>query len=212
MTHAEIERGDVVERYLLRRLSAQEEAEFEEHYLVCGECREKVRQDQPLVGMLVSACADWTYAPRRPRRWFLPAPVWGLAAALGAAAVFVIVALPPAQVRTPAVQTAALELPVVELTAYRAGGDPLARAKPGQPFALRLDTRGLTAGPHYAVEIVEESGGQVWNQPSVRWEGVQAEVRVTTGLAPGLYWVRLSRDGRLAREYHLPVGITEPRP
>lgn len=212
MTHAEIEWGDVVERYLLRRLSAREEAEFEEHYLVCGECRERVRQDRSQVGMLVNACADWTYAPRRPRRWFLPAPAWGLAAALGAAAVFVIVALPPARVRTPAVQTAAPELLVVELSAYRAGSDPLERVKSGEPFILRLDTRGLPAGPGYAAEIVGESGGQVWSQPSVWWEGVQAEVRVTTGLTASLYWVRLARDGRLAREYHLRVGSTEPRP
>ncbi len=212
MTHAEIERVDVVERYLLRRLSAQEEAEFEEHYLVCGECREKVRQDQPLVGMLVRACADWRYAPPRPRRWFQPAPAWGLAAALGAAAVFVIVALPPSQVRTPPVLTAALELPVVELTAYRAGGDPIGRAMPGGPFVLRLDTRGLTAEPDYALEIVGESGGQVWTNPSVRWKGTQAEVRVSTGLAAGLYWVRLSRGDRLVREYPLPVSSNEPRP
>src|SRR6185436_19130033 len=84
MTHAEIERDEVVELYVLRRLSAREEAEFEEHYLDCEDCREKVRQDEPLVEMLRSACADWTYAPRRPRRWFLPAPAWGLAAAAGA--------------------------------------------------------------------------------------------------------------------------------
>jgi len=211
MTHAEIERGHVVERYVLRRLSAREEAEFEEHYLVCGECRERVSQDQPLVGMLVSACADWTYAPRRPRRWFLPAQAWGLAAALGAAAVFVIVALPPARVRTPAVQTAAQELPVVELSAYRAGSDPLERVKPGEPFGLRLDTRGLAAGTDYLVEIVGESGGQVWSQPGVRWEGVQAELRVTTGLASGLYWVRLSRNGTLAREYQLRAAAVRER-
>lgn len=203
MTHAEIERGEVVERYVLRRLSAREEAEFEEHYLVCEDCREKVRQDEPLVEMLQRACGDWTYAPRRRRRWFLPAPAWGLAAAVGAAAVFVIVALPPAQVRTPALQTAALPLPVVELSAYRAGGEPQQRVSPSGPFVLRLDARGLTAGPDYSLEIVDESGGQVWTQPGIRWEATQAEVRVTRGLAPGLYWVRLSRNGTLAREYQL---------
>jgi hypothetical protein len=203
MTHAEIERGEVVERYVLRRLSAREEAEFEEHYLVCEDCREKVRQDEPLVEMLRSACADWTYAPRRPRRWFLPSPAWGLAAAVGAAAVFVIVALPPAPVRNPATQTAALQLPVVELSAYRAGGDSQQRVNPSEPFLLRLDTRGLTAGPDYALEIVDESGDQVWTHPSVRQEATQAEVRVIRGLAPGLYWVRLSRNGTLAREYQL---------
>jgi hypothetical protein len=198
-----MERGEVLDRYVLRTLSAREEAEFEEHYLDCAECRERMRQNEPLVKQLVSACADWTYAPRRPQRTFLPAPACGLAAALGAAAVFVIVALPPAQVRTPAVQTAALPLPVVELSAYRAGGESQQRVHPSEPFVLRLDTRGLTDGPDYSLEIVDESGGQVWSNPVVRWQSIQAEVRVTRGLAPGLYWVRLSRNGTLAREYQL---------
>jgi hypothetical protein len=208
MTHTEIERGDLVERYLLRRLTAREEAEFEEHYLECPECRERLAQERPLLVELQQAGTAWLEAPRPERRtaWFRPAPVWGLAAAFGAAAVYVSVILPVRPPRPAVVQTAELRLPVVELSVFRAGGGEAARAKAGEPFMVRLDARGLAEGSDYALEIASESGDPVWNQTPVSVAADRAQVQVTQPLAPGRYWVRLARQGRLVREYELRAG------
>jgi hypothetical protein len=207
MTHAEIERAELAERYLLRRLTAREEAEFEEHYLECEQCRERLEQERPLLGELQQAGAAWLEAPRpQPRVWFLPAPAWGLAAALGAAAVYVSVILPVRTPRPAAVQTAELRLPVVELSVFRAGGAEAARLPAGGPFAVRLDARGLAAGSDYSLEIASEAGDPVWTLPGIAVAADRAEAQVTRALAPGRYWVRLAKQGRLVREYELRVG------
>lgn len=208
MTHREIEQDDVVERYLLRRLPAREEAEFEEHYLGCSQCREKLRQDRSLLALLGKACAAWERAPRRPRPWSLWTPAWGLAAALAAVAVYLSLARPP---QPPIVETAALPLPVVELRVFRGATGETPRAPAGEPFALRLDARGLAPGSDYAVEIVTASGGPVWSRAGVKLEGEWAQVRVPAKLPAVPHWVRLSRDGVLAREYGLQVTLSRDR-
>jgi len=202
MTHEEIERGEVIERYLLRKLTPHEEAEFEEHYLSCSECRERQVAERPVLWMIQKACEASARATREPRSLSMSAPAWGLAAALGAAAVYVSVVLPP---KGTVVQTAAVRLPVVELTVYRASESVAGRARASQPFVLRLDGRGLPVGSDYAVAIVTESGGQIWKESAVRLEAEKAEVRVTQGLAAGLYFVRLVSGERILREYALRI-------
>ena len=47
--HKEILEKDIVERYVLSRLSDDEEIAFEEHLLYCPECREEVRKMEKIV-------------------------------------------------------------------------------------------------------------------------------------------------------------------
>jgi len=208
VTHGEIERNEVVERYLLRRLPATEEAAFEEHYLGCGQCRDRLRQDRQVVGIIRETCASWTPPQPRSRLWMTRAPAWGLAAALGVVALWVSGLLPPL-IRGPRpqpVQIAEVQLPVVELTAFRAANDE-GKAKAGlQPFLLRLDLRGVPAAAAYQVEVARESGETAWSGTAAGIEGERVEARVTQALTPGLYWVRLSTQDRLLREYSLRVA------
>jgi hypothetical protein len=207
MTHVEIERGDVVERYLLGRLTPREEAEFEDHFLLCRQCQKRQQEESPLLGELLRGCVAWAGSPRPQRRsWFLPVPAWGLAAALGAAAVYVSLVLPVREPRPAAVETAQFRLPVVELSVFRAGSGEVGRVKAGEPFALRLDARGLAAGSDYSLEIAAEAGGVVWSQAGVTVGADRADARVARSLPRGLYWVRLSRQGQLVREYELRAG------
>ena len=208
MTHAEIERGDVVERYLLRRLSAEEGQAFEEHYLGCPDCCERIREQDQILAGIQRACSAWARRGGRGRLWGLPAPALGLAAALAATAVYLSV-LPPNVVqrpKTPTPESAALQLPVVNLTAYRAGEPTGAPVKAGAPFRLRLDLRGAAVAPGYAVEIVRESGELVWSGSGVVREAERPEVVLSGGLPAGAYWVRVSSEERLLREFGLRVG------
>jgi hypothetical protein len=209
MTHTEIEQGDIVERYLLGRLSPDQEAEFEEHYLGCADCCERLKEDRRVIGLVRSGASGWERRGSLRRFWAAPAPAWGLAAALGAAAVYVSVVLPPSVVRTPqapAVQSAQSGRPVVELSAYRAGEPPAPHAPAAAAFLLRLNLEGLAPAADAVVEIVGETGGSVFRRTGVAATGPRAEVEVSTGLPAGEYWVRLSVQSQLLREFALRVG------
>jgi hypothetical protein len=43
MVHSEIEKSDIVERYVRNQLTLAEEQEFEEHFLTCDDCFEKLQ-------------------------------------------------------------------------------------------------------------------------------------------------------------------------
>jgi hypothetical protein len=206
MNHEQIERQDVVERYLLRRLPPEEAQDFEEHYLGCAECCERIREERQIITDIQRACSGWSRRKGQRRFWTLPAPAMGLAAALAAAAVYLSVMTPTVVQRreAPAAQSAALPLPVVELTTYRAG-ETAGQAKAGAPFRLRLDLRGLAAAGECSIEVVRESGEAAWSRSGVARTAEQTEVDLRNGLPSGAYWVRVSSEGRLLREFGLRV-------
>jgi hypothetical protein len=81
----------------------------------------------------------------------------------------------------------------IVLEAYRGAAS---RAPAGQPLDLVIDLKEVRPAAGYRVEIVDVTGRRVW------FGGTP--VRLTNGLAPGLYWVRLSTDtGEVLREYGL---------
>lgn len=92
MNHDEIEEGHVAQRYVAGRLSADEEARFEEHYLHCRECQERLELAQSLDRGLKQVALEELMVPamaagagRVARRRRLGARGWLLAAALAAA-------------------------------------------------------------------------------------------------------------------------------
>ncbi len=68
MDHHDIEEQQVAERYLMGKLSAEETAGFEEHYLTCQECLDRLelaeRFDRALKGVAAEDAARSTVAAR----------------------------------------------------------------------------------------------------------------------------------------------------
>ena len=58
MDHQRIEEGNVAELYVAGRLSAEEEALFEEHLIECGECRDRVAWAEDLRGSFRALAAE----------------------------------------------------------------------------------------------------------------------------------------------------------
>ncbi len=222
MTHAEIEQHDLVDRYLLRKLPAEVEVAFTEHYLGCRTCVQKLEAGRKLLEVLENA-----EPPPKPaanekgwvRGWWLPQPAWGVAAALAALALYVNLSRPAAPGLVPSsgeqVPRSGAPAPVLELRTYRAADEPgpaLGAAEAAGGFWLQMDLRALDAYSSYAVEVVAETGPTAWSGRGAPGEQRdQLRVRVDgSRLEPGPYWVRLSgltADGspRLLREYALEV-------
>lgn len=60
MNHEEIAERNVVERYLMHRLTADEEERFEEHLLECAECRERVEWEEDFQDSFRTVAAEET--------------------------------------------------------------------------------------------------------------------------------------------------------
>ena len=58
MDHHYIEENNLVERYVLGRLPAQEQVRFEEHFAECGECLEQLELAGDLDTALRAAAAE----------------------------------------------------------------------------------------------------------------------------------------------------------
>lgn len=65
MDHKRIEDEEIVERYILNRLSPEEEALFEEHYFGCDECFAEVQEMERLVYLLNKEAEGGTFLAER---------------------------------------------------------------------------------------------------------------------------------------------------
>ena len=214
MTHSQIEQQDIIDRYLVRKLSPDVEAEFEDHYVACPECVDKLQLERQAIAIISETFAEGGTEPAG-RRFFFPLSAWGLAAALSAVAVYVTAArrAPTPQVESP---RSALSLPVVELESYRAGATQIPKMTPElakSAFLLRLDLRGVSTHEAYSLTIVNDSGEHVWSGAATVPSGSDwLQVRIEGArLDAGAFWVRVSglRAGAKAeflREYSLIIG------
>jgi hypothetical protein len=229
MTHSQIEAQEIIELYLLQRLTAEAQAEFEEHFLNCRQCLEKLEGEQESIDAIREACTTFPFEAGQKRwrasplwRFWLPLPMWGAALALGVAVVCVMVISrsrpgAPPEVASQRAGASTRALPVVALESYRSGtatNAAIAAPAAAKPFLLRLDARGLEVYEQYSVAIVGDSGQPVWSGKGgiARADHDWLEARVEQApLRPGNYWVRVSgsRAGgaaELLREYSLVVG------
>ncbi|MBI3693726.1 MAG: hypothetical protein HY238_02640 [Acidobacteria bacterium] len=206
MTHSQIERNDIVDWYLAGKLQPQVQAEFEDHFLACPHCVERLEQDRRPVAAILEACVAERYQLEDREVWPVALQAWSLGAALAGVALLVTFGLRPAAPPRARIERSSPDrLPVVELAAYRAGGGagskiPVAVA--GKPFLLKLDLRGLSPSEIYQVSIVTESGELVWSGTAAGTGGQWLEVPVRGArLGPGAFFVRLAG----VREYALVV-------
>ena len=92
MMHPQIETDEIVERYLLDQLDPAKRQEFEEHFLACEECFEKLQTTERFKAGIADAVHRGTLEPRAKAafvgssQWL----VWGLAASSCAAVILAV--------------------------------------------------------------------------------------------------------------------------
>ena len=195
---------DEIENYALGRLEGPDLEGFEAHVLICAQCQDQVAETDDFVAGVKQAAAtlqreDPIPIRSRPAPWRFPAfnwfskPVW--VGAMAVAALAVAIWIPRDRPASPATE--------VFLQTVR-GPDAVSASIPaGKPFILKVDTRGLPAGPGYRLEIATASGDVIWQREIARQEDT-ASISVPRSLPANLYWVRLSgASGTLLREYSL---------
>lgn len=97
MTHEEIEKYDIVERYAMHKLSEADRRAFQEHYFACDECFEKAQLTTRFIagvrgsshaGVLAATLSPGVVSPFRLGGWLKPAFVLAAAASVVLAALF----------------------------------------------------------------------------------------------------------------------------
>jgi hypothetical protein len=157
-----------------------EVAHFEEHLLICARCQGTLVETGEYVRLMKAATAAYVCAHVGDR---------GLRRNAALAAVLLLTCMPALlSWRTPPG-----EPKTIVLTAYRGA---LSEAPAGQPLDLQIDLTDVQPAAGYRVEVVDATGQRVWFGAT--------PARLTKGLSPGIYWVRLSSDtGEPLREYGL---------
>jgi hypothetical protein len=184
---------DVFESYAFDRLSGMETADFEEHLLICEKCQTKFAQTDEYVRLMKAATSAYVTEHRDSAPHFLHGR--GLRRNAATAAILVLTGLAAlVSWRAPLG-----EPKTVVLNAYRGAAS---EAPAGKPLDLVMDLKDVRPAAGYRVEIVDATGQRVW------FGGTPA--RLTKGLLPGVYWVRLATDaGEPLREFGLTAVKVE---
>lgn len=174
---------DVFEKYTFGRLSEAAVASFEEHLLICETCQDRLNETTEYI-LAMKVCVAH-FEPARLRKH-------GLRRNAVAAAILLLTCLTALlSWRTPPGEAKPVVLEALRGTA--------STAPSGQALELKIDLKDLPPGDDYRVEVVDATGRRVW------FGGTPA--RLTEGLAPGQYWVRLSTpNGEQLREYGLSAA------
>lgn len=190
-----------LEQYSMGQLPEARLAVFEEHFLACDGCQDRLLEMEAYVNAMRSVSPKLREAPRSfwggawKDLFRAPRPAWAGAFALGtvALAAAIWMAVPPARV----------ERAAVELYAMRGAETVAVSAPAGKPISLNVDVAQLPPAASYRMEIVDSTGKAVWDGAAAAQNGRIAQA-VGKTLDPGQYFVRLySNEGRLLREFSL---------
>jgi len=188
---------DVIENYAFGRLCDQQAAALEEHLLICEKCQGTLARTDEYIRLMKAGTAAFVterdvehgaeHVGASPGRVRVGRD--GLRRNIAAAAVLLLTCLTALlSWRTPAGEPISVAL--------HADRGEISEAAAGQPLDLKIDLSDLPPAAGYRVEIVDATGRRVW------FGGTPA--RLTKGLSPGVYWLRLFTDtGELLREYGL---------
>jgi hypothetical protein len=185
--------ADELERFSLGQASVEEMERFEEHMLICENCRERFEESERYVLAMRAASAELCREEvnkQSQRSWPRLLPMLACAALLT-----IVVA---AVVRFNANPGPLL---AVQLTAIR-GTAPGGTAPAGRGLALTPDLIGIATPGPYRLEIVDERGAAKWQGA---YDPAAGPVKVPAQRA-GAHFVRIySNSGELLREYGLDV-------
>ncbi len=192
---------DLIECYTMGKLGEAETARFEEHMLLCEECREQAEYAEGMRRAMRQALME---VPARPSVPSLPARGAGwldwLRQPMGIAAMAMLALVAAMGIfsggrgSVPAVAS-------LQLTAVR-GDMPVV----GRSRELDLRLTGIAAGEGpYRMEVVNAQGQRVWSSLTGS-DGDAATARVQAQLRTGDYFVRLyDTGGAILREYGFAV-------
>jgi hypothetical protein len=201
---------DALENYALARLSSSEIAAVEEHFLVCQECRDRLREIDEYVAAMKQALTA-VATQRQPvapepegflsKLQGLPKGVWAGAIATLA----LILVLLPLQNQPP-------PLHELQLEAYRGEAISLSATAPaGSALSLRLDLSGLAGVDACIAEVADQQGKTIYSAP-LNGTAARRSVHLSEPLDAGQYWVRVYRPagtgmepGELLREFGLRI-------
>jgi hypothetical protein len=194
-----LEESDL-EEYSLGRLPGSRLEVFEEHFLACNTCQDRLLEMEAYVNAIRSVSpklrearsASWKRLFRRPRLAWVS--VIGLSAVSVAAGIWM---LSPRN---------RMEMAPVTLRASRGiAGPAAANAPSGRVLSLNVDLTELPASPSYRMEVVDATGHPVWETVGQARNGSITQP-MTNALPAGQYYVRLYvPGGPLLREFSLQV-------
>jgi hypothetical protein len=227
MKHPEIDEHQVVEHYVAGKLTADEEARFEEHYLDCPACTRAIEDAERLRrGLELVAAQDLT------RQTIFATVARALRSPLGAllAGLLLVAALLPAGLTWRRVGRLDAELeglrreladerrprintPVIALAATRAGEQPLQRislAAEPEWIVLAIEL-GDAAEPRYTAALTTAAGTVVWESPGLEpsYLGTVTLSLHSSLLPPSDYVLSLTGDRQRLR-FPLRVGPLAP--
>jgi Putative zinc-finger len=189
MTLGEHVSDDRLEEYCLGTVPAAELEDFENHLLICEECRRRQHEADLYVRTMRRAMETLAAEPRVPGSrasrlvaMLRPAPV---AACAAIAALALICTVPFLRnVRT-------AEPVAVTLESMRGGPDNLRVHAPERtPLSLTLDLTGVEQVSSYQVRIVDATGNPVM-ESAAHPAGGQLVLHAPARLRRGTYWVRV---------------------
>ena len=186
---------DALELYSLQRVSEDALPEIEEHLLICHMCQDRLEETDRFIEAMKEATSVTKLKPSLWQQLLdsfrgFSQPVVGLSLAAALAVLFVV--------RTPTTQ-----VQTVDLSATRGSDD--AQVAADRSLRLQLNAQGLPASVPYYVQLVDESGKQVWGG-MLNTQNAQLVVALTDPLKAGHYWARVYSDAaraNLLREYGL---------
>lgn len=232
MNHRHVEEHNLVERYVLGRLSEEEQASFEDHFADCRQCQEQLELAEDLAAALPRAAAPATSPETRRSRTAVAAPhprpaqvrPWALPLAAGLAAALLLPILwLGVENRRLAAEIDALRQPLAAvpgllLTTTRDGvrEAPALTPEPGEPWvSLALEVVPDPAIGSYEASLVTEDGRLLWQEDGLQanpW-GVLQVTFPTALLPPGAYRLEVTARGIGGRAEPLdsfPFRVTAP--
>ncbi len=204
--------GEDLERYSIGSLSGPEGEALEEHLLICPACQDQLAEIDAYVRTVrvaASRLRSETPLSRLRTRSGFWGFFWQPGLAYGGIAVVCLMLAVWISLSRQSPTSSGFPPVAVLLQAVRGPGGAIdARAPVGQPLILRADLSGLQPQALWELEVVDARGARVHRSAGAASEG-KLEVRLTTGLAAGQYWVRLYAPGSGSgplREYALRVN------
>lgn len=187
-----------LEQYALGQLAEIEAATVEEHFLVCGICRDRLDKIESFIIAARTALADAERERAAPAAGNLAIGHWSLSGGLLVAAGLTLVLIgvvAPWRYGVPGG-------PAQSVTLLATRGPADARVSPGQ-LELRVDAAQLPEAANYRLEVVNSTGKQVWRSGRI---AKAPEIRATVPpIRRGHYWVRIYGGDTLVRECGLSV-------
>jgi hypothetical protein len=190
-----------LEQYSMGKLPEERLDSFEEHFLACEVCQDRLLETEAYVNAVrsVSPKLRRENRPRWRERFFRPRPTWVAAFAMGV----IVLGLGRVWLFVPRSPTG---FTAVFLHSSRGiEGLAVAKAPAEKPLAFDIDLTELPAFSSYRIEIVNSQGQPLWQTTAGAHEGKIAP-KLTKGLSAGQYYLRLyTPSNKLLREFGLRV-------